>query len=268
MRCPAILLLVMVPVQAVAGAWTLERGRTNAFVTSSFTYGDHGFDDDGRLVTVPEYRKFNLQGVVEHGVRDWLTAIAKGELREETVYETVSSGSILFDPTVSTTTVPMQRTYGSVAGGARVRLHKAPRWVVSAEALGSSGGFDTAGTAAASDSPAVEARALFGFGHQLFGRPVFVDAQAGYRARLSDDEPDEVLLDLTLGAQVLPRWMALAQTFSTFETSGGTHYHKASGSIVRKINDHLSVELSANATVYGRNALQEVGGKLGFWWSY
>lgn len=265
----AVFVILLLPLQAWAGAWTLERGRTKAFVTSSFTYGDHGFDADGNLITVSEYRKVTLRAALEYGIRPWLTGLLKGEVREETAEEaSVRSASVLFDPITTTTTRPVSRTYGSAVGGARVRLYEAPRWVVSTEVLGASGGFTSTGTPAASDGPAVEARALVGVGDTLFGRPVFADAQAAYRVRFGEDHPDEVLLDLTLGARVLPRWLVLAQSFSTFELEGGDQFHKVSGSLVRTINDRLAVELSANTTVYGRDALKEVGGTLGFWWSF
>jgi hypothetical protein len=248
------------PATAEAAAWTLEQGKTKAFVTSTFTYGDHGYDDDGNLIAVPEYRKFTLSGTLEHGVRPWLTAIVRGELRQEETEEEISPVLI----------GPVARSYGSVAGGVRVRLRQTPAWVVSTEFTVFSGGMDTSGIAAASDGPAAEVRVLAGTGRTWGGRNVFANMEAAYRATFDADEPDEVKLDLTVGAHLTPRWMLLAQSFSTIDVGGtdpGQDY-KLGASIVRRVNDRLSIEIGGLTTVYGRNALQEHGGKLGFWYDF
>jgi len=258
MRILAALILVLAPACALAGAWTLERGESKLFVTSTFTYADKAFDDEGSLVEVPEYRKFDLSTSLEYGFRPWLTLLARGELKEEKVDEPV-------DPTM---TVPVSRSFGAVAGGARARLWQASHWVFSTELSAFSGGFDTTGTQNPSDGPAVEARANLGFGDELLDRPVFADVSAGYRSRFDPDEPDEVKLDLTLGAQVLPRWQVLAQSFSTFQVDGDTHYHKLAGSVVFSARESLHLQVGGIATVAGRNAVREVGGRIGFWYEF
>ncbi|MCF3933997.1 hypothetical protein L1787_11265 [Acuticoccus sp. M5D2P5] len=247
------------PSLALSGAWTLERGETKTFVASSFTYGENGFDEDGKLVSVPEYRKFELTGRFEYGVRPWLTAIAIGELRQESV-ETELSPTLI---------APVSTSFGGVAGGARLRLHKAPSWVFSTEVKIVSGGFDADGTSAPADGPALDARALVGVGGKVLGKHTFADIQAGYRVAFRSDDADEVNIDLTVGRLLTPRWMVLAQTFSTFEVGGSdVQFHKVSGSVVRQVTERLQVEVTGLATVYGRNALQEFGGKLGFWYTF
>jgi hypothetical protein len=252
--------LVAAPSPALAGAWTLEQGKTKAFVGSSFTYGDHGFDANGNLIAVPEYRKFVLSATVEYGVRPWLTLFGRGEIRQEETIEEFSRDLV----------APVAQTYGSVAAGARVRLVQTPAWVMSVEASVFSGGFDSSGIAAPSDGPAVEVRALAGTGRTLMGRPVFANAEAAYRAHLEPSDPDEVKFDLTFGVDVLPRWMVLAQTFSTFEVGGDDpgQEHKVGASIVRRVNERLRIELGGVATVYGENAIQEFGGRLSFWYDF
>lgn len=264
---PAILVLLLAPSAAWAGAWTLERGRSSVFITSEFTYGDHGFDVDGNLINVPEYQKFTLRTTVEYGVRDWLTGIGKAELKEETRYETIVFDSVFFRP-LERIDIRGQQTFGSVAGGARVRLYNAPSWVFSAEALASSGGFDSYGITDENDQPSIEGRALVGIGGEIAGRPVFADVQAAYRTFFDDDAADEVKLDVTLGAKILPNWLILAQTFTTYRTDGDSHHTKLVGSVVRDINERLSVQLGGGGTVYGKNALQEWTGNLSLWWNF
>ncbi|UOM36316.1 hypothetical protein [Acuticoccus sp. I52.16.1] len=241
---------------ALAGAWTLEQGETNTYITSSFTYGDHGFDGSGNLVAVPEYQKLTLSAALEYGLRPWLTAVVRGEMTDEQIEREITPTLIAPEP----------QTFASVAGGARIRLFQGPLWVASTEITAFSGGYSTAGDEKPNDGPALEVRALAGYGTTIMDKPVFADAQVAYRARFEAEAPDELKVDLTLGAQVLPNWMILAQTFSTFEIGGDVSYHKVSGSVVRQVTDNLRVAVGAGATVAGRNAIAEVGGHIGFWY--
>lgn len=273
-RIAALLLLVLFPSAAEAGAWTLPQGETRTYTTSSFTYGDHGFDDDGNLIRVPEYRKFTLNGAMEYGVRPWLTAVLRGELRQEYGFGEVSRDR--FDNPIFVEGATRERivygyatkSYGNLLGGARARVYDGGAYVASVEAVASTGGFDSLGTGAPSDGPFLEARALVGAGRPFFDRHVFVDVAAGYRWRLEADDKDELVVDVTVGSQVLPRWMVLAQTFSTFEVDGNVNYTKAGASVVYSLSDRLKLEVGGIATVHGRNAIQEMGGRLGFWWAY
>ena len=258
---------------AVSGAWTLERGETKAFVTSSFTYGDHGFDDDGELIQVPEYQKFTLDAALEYGLRPWLTAIVRAELLEERTYGLIwrdTSEDIFFrDGSAVDSFVYGEETNstGAVAGGARVRFIHGDHYVASVQGLAATGSIDSAGNGVPWNGPYVEARALAGISGAIAGRHTFFDAQAGYRFRLESDDVDEVVFDLTVGAQVLPRWMILGQTFSTLEVDGETHFTKGSASIVYTLNDHLQLHAGALGTLFGRNAVRELGGQVGFWWT-
>lgn len=273
-RLAVVLLLMLSPGAAVAAAWTLPQGEARSYTTSTFTYGNHGFDDDGNLVKVPEYRKFTLNTAIEYGIRPWLTAIVRGELRQEHVF-----GEVYREPFDNPIFVEgrsgprvvygyQPQTYGFVLGGARMRVLEGSRYVASLETIASTGGFDSAMLGAPSDGPFLEARALLGAGRPLLGREVFANAEAAYRWRVDTQDRDEVVFDMTLGAHVGPRWMALAQTFSTFEVDGNVHYTKAAASVVYRYNERLQLEFGGVATVLGRNAIQEFGARAGVWWSF
>lgn len=254
--------LLPVATAALSAAWTLEKGRTQTFVTSSFTHGDHGFDADGNLITVPEYRKFELTAVLEHGVRPWLTAIALGELTQETSDEFVPPDDLV-TPT---------RAFGSVGGGARVRIASREvgpaATVVSTQATAFSGDTDTSGLGGVSEGAGIDMRILVGASGTIRGRPVFGDLQVGFVKRFATGDEDEVKVDATLGARLTPKWMVLAQGFSTFAADGTQSYHKLSGSVVRQVTPRLEVEVGAYRTVAGRDALQETGGRLGVWFTF
>ena len=200
--------------------------------------------------------------------------MVRGELRDEYGYGEISRlpfKSPIFVEGRSNTTVVYgyrSKSYANVLGGARARLLDRDFYVVSLEAVASTGGFDSGGDGAPSDGPFVEARAQMGGSHTVSGRNVFGNAELGYRVRIDPDDKDEVVLDLTVGAQVHPRVMLIGQTFSTFEVDGDVHYTKAAGSLVYHVNERMRVEVGALGTVYGRNAIQEIGAKVGFWWVY
>lgn len=271
MRRAVVALLAAVvlalPELARGGAWVLEHKQTNTIVTSSFTYGDHSFDDDGKLIRVPEYRKFTLRGTLEYGIRPRITAIVKGELNEVTRTEFETPDSILFPPP-QPEPVTFNENHINIAAGARRELVRFPNGVLSGQLLLESGGFTSQLVADPNDAPAIEGRLLGGVSGRFLDRNVFAELQAGYRFQIDENLPDEIILDTTIGMQVLPRWLVLGQTYSTFRTSGNTQFHKVSASVVRNFTERLRVEVSGETTVYGRNALREFGGKIGFWWNY
>ena len=262
LRIALVAAVVPMATAALSAAWTLEKGRTQTMVTSTFTYGDHGFDKDGKLVTVPEYRKFELTGVMEYGVRPWLTAIGRAQIEQETFDTYVPEAGY------ATTT----EAQGSIGGGARIRLLNGQvgpaGYVVSTEATVSSGEMDTAGLAGASEGAEIDVRGLVGVSAEAWGRPVFADLQVGYVKRFDDSEDDEVKIDATLGAKITPKWMVLAQSFSTVSVGGAQNYHKLSASVVRQVSPRLRLEVGAFRTMAGQDALQETGGRLGFWWNF
>ncbi|MEM7694939.1 MAG: hypothetical protein AAF318_10840 [Pseudomonadota bacterium] len=267
----SLLVVFLAPAASWGDAWTIKRGRTLTFVTSTFTYGNHSFDANGKLVKVPEYKKFNLTASGEYGVRDWLTALVKTELRTEHAYGLVSRAFFqnpIFGGVSQDVFDHQTKTYGSLAGGARVRVLDGGPVVASVEVLAGTGGLDTLGAQAASDGPFVEARAQMGVGRDMFNTPFFASAAAAYRYRMEADDSDEILLDVTVGADVLPHWTLLAQSFTTIETEGDAFNTKVSAGVVHQVSKRLKVQASGLATVAGRNTIQEFGGSLGFWWAF
>lgn len=254
----AAALLALSASPAFCGAWTLKQGETQTFVTSTFTYGDHGYDASGKLITVSDYQKFALSAVLEYGLRPWLTAVVRGEMTEERIDDPLLGPDLI---------EPAPKNFASVGGGARIRLYQGPSWVASTEITVLSGGYATTGLTNPNEGPALEVRALAGHARTVVGKNVFFDGQLAYRKRFDTDESDEVKLDLTVGAQVLPKWLVLGQTFSTLAVDGEQSYHKVSASVVRTVTKRLRVQVGGVATVAGKNAVQELGGYVGFWWS-
>lgn len=235
---------------AGAGAWMFEKGDGVAIVTTAFSKSTKSFDENGRLQPIPLYEKFELRAHIEYGLTPWLTGVFKTEGRLES----------------QETTVDVKGVDGL---GARVRVAGTERSILSAQLIAYSPGLDRNGLIVESEPAALDARILFGRSFEAFGRPAFVDAQAAYRLS-QGGENDELHLDLTLGLKPTPKWLLMAQSFSTFSTGQDApyRYHKVEASVLRRIARGFGVQLGATATVAGVSALQEQGVFAALWYEF
>lgn len=235
---------------AQAGAWTPERGDGVVIVTSAFSGAARGFDADGRLQPLPEYRKFELSAYLEYGVTDWLTGVIHSGARIETQ-----------DLDVKTTAVD--------GIGLRARVTRTERMVVSAELTGYAPGLDRNGLWVDSEPAAAEVRALFGYAFAVRDRPAFVDVQGAYRLS-AGGEDDEIHIDVTLGLKPAPRWLLLAQSFTTVSAGSAAdyRYHKLQASAVCWLTPRHGLQAGVGGTLDGLAALQEQTVFAAFWYRF
>lgn len=233
-----------------AGAWTSARGDGVVIVTSAFSGAAKGFDADGRLQPLPEYRKFELSAYLEYGLTDWLTGVVHSSARMETQ-----------NSSLTTTAVD--------GLGLRARLVKRDRIVASIELTGYSPGLDRTGLWVESEPAAAEARALIGYAFDVRDRPAFVDAQAAYRLS-AGGEDDEIHIDVTLGMKPTPRWLLLAQAFTTLSVGKAAdyRYHKFQASAVCWLTPRHGLQAGVGGTLDGVSALQERTVFAGFWYRF
>ena len=66
---------------AHAGAWTQAKGHGQVIVSGTYTDSPKGFDDDGNAVDSPDYRKFELNTLIEYGITDAVTAILQPQIQ-------------------------------------------------------------------------------------------------------------------------------------------------------------------------------------------
>lgn len=226
-------------VSAHAGAWTPERGDGVVIVTSTFSGAAKGFDPDGHLEPLPEYRKFELSAHVEYGVTDWLTGVVHSAARIETQ-----------DADLTTTAVD--------GIGLRARVVRSDRMVVSAELTGYTPGLDRNGLWVDSEPAALEARALLGYAFAVHDLPAFVDVQGAYRFS-AGGEDDEIHIDVTLGLKPTPRWLLMAQSFTTLSAGKASdyRYQKLQASALCWLTAHYGLQAGVSGTVDGVAALQE-----------
>ncbi|MEW5424565.1 hypothetical protein [Amorphus sp. 3PC139-8] len=244
----ALLIVTGATSPALSGAWMFEPGDGVAIITTGFTGSANAYDADGRLQPIPDYRKFELRAHVEYGITPWLTGVLKTEGRLESQSDT-------------------ERSFAGAGG--RIRLAHTDRMVMSAQAIAYTPGLDDSGLWLDGEPAAFDARLLIGRSFSLFGRPGFVDAQAGYRVT-EGDAADEVHIDLTLGLKPTPRWMLLAQSFSTISVGSGPSYRydKLQASVVRWIRDGIGLEVGLTGTIAGVSALQERGAFASLWYEF
>jgi hypothetical protein len=100
--------------------------------------------------------------------------------------------------------------------------------------------------------------------------PAFVDLEVAQRQR-GDGAPNEFRADGTLGVQVMPRWLLLAQSFNVISEGTGSpifgsyEYYKFQLSAVYALTPTWSLQGGGFTTYAGRNALQENGAIFGVW---
>ena len=119
----------------------------------------------------------------------------------------------------------------------------------------------------------IECRMLASYGFELGDWPAFVDLEVGYRYRLGERAPDELLGDATFGLRHFKHVQLPVQDFATISVRelqdvDPYDYHNLQGSVVYDLCDRGSVQTGGLATVSGRNALQERGVIAAVWYRF
>ncbi|MBK5951724.1 hypothetical protein CH339_11990 [Rhodobium orientis] len=240
---------------ALAGAWTLEKGTGQVIGTFLYSNSPRGFDDKGKVVNIDDYTKAEFSLLMEYGLTSDLTVILTPSFRHASIGD-ISSSSRL----------------GYTDLGARYRIFQKDGTVLSLQGLARIPGSrrdDILANVGNTDTE-YDVRGLFGHSFKIFEKDAFVDAQAGYRYR-TNDPANELRLDGTLGVRPHPDLLLLAQTFNTISVSdpqgvfSKTREHKLQLSAVFDINESVSFQVGGLGTVHGKNALRERGVFSGVW---
>jgi len=246
------------PNSAHASAWPQDQGKGQVIVTGSYSSGEPFSGSSGYLGDVPKTDKAEVYSLIEYGVTPELTAFV------------IPSFS---DVKVSGGGAPDQYTgAGYTELGGHYTFAKTTSDVFSVQASvripGASDGSRLAQTGQTDTQ--FDARVLWGRKFSIGHVPAFFDEQLGVRFR-NGGPPDELHDDFTLGAQLSPKWLLLAQSFNVVSLGSGgsefpqTNYHKAALSLVRHIDDHWSLQVGGMTTIAGHNALKETGAFLAVW---
>jgi len=258
---------------AWAGAPTLLPGAAQIIATGTFTEGRRkGGQGSGA------FRKDEIEGLAEYGLLDGLTILFSPRLTAQSVnrFMTVTAGD---DVTLA---AMGRRVDAGVSArlGARARLLKGPRDVVSLEISGRGGALvNDVASPVMRRAAEIEARLLWQRQFRMLGKPWFVDLQAGYRHFFQAGtrweaarSQGEAVLDATLGVHLNPRFMLLLQNFSTFpvgdqgppgDRAGSTH--KAQASLAWKLSPAWTLQAGVVGTWAGGAPWRERGIIVGVW---
>jgi hypothetical protein len=226
-----------------------------ATVAASTSTG--AFDNGGGVVSTPRYDKLDFDALLEYGLTDQFTVIVQPGLQHIDIAAPISAARTGLDYTEF---------------GGRYRLWQNSDWVLSAQAL-----LEIPGTADRSNPAAIgytdveaDFRLLLGHNFMLGALPAFAALEMAQRQR-GDGAPDEFRADATLGVQVAPRWMVLAQSFNVVSEGAGSpvfgsyDYYKFQLSAVYALTPTWSLQGGGFTAYAGNNALQENGAIVGVW---
>jgi hypothetical protein len=248
---------------AHAGAWLAPPGEGEIITSASFSDSTRFFDQNGRLIRAPSYRKFELGTYIEYGATDWLTIVATPSF--DRIQQTPSPGF-----TQTTTGI------GDTAIGPRLKIFQSPNLVLSVQGLLRPPlGLQFNSANESYDHSHIwtgELRGLIGYSSQIRGYDYFADFEAGYRWN-DMTTPNEWRSDLTLGVHATPVFLVLMQNFTAVSdgrrsTNPSYYWDKGQVSGVYAFNAAWSGQLGAFATLFGRNAGREIGPMAALWYKF
>lgn len=242
--------LVLAASAARAGAWAEPAGQTQIISTMRASLAWDGFDAAGRSGSIPTFRKEELDIYSATGLTDSATLIVHPDFINYHP-DRPSRGATGF---------------GNTEIGIEQRLWQDETQVLSLQttvllpgrAILTSGGTDG------------EVRTLYGRTFALFGIHAFADAELAWRLR-SRGYAGELRPEFTLGLEPDADWQVLLQSFNVVTTGHGRtllfqgEQAKLQLSAVYRLNETLSLQTGAFATVAGRNTPAERGLLTALW---
>jgi len=252
-----VLGLLSAPSLALAGAWTLPQGTGQMVAALTASTSTSAFDASGNLVSIPRYNKDELNVLFEYGLTDRFTLIFQPGLQHIDIAAPIDAG---------------RTGLGYTDFGGRFQVWQNQDWVLSGQAVLEIPGTTDTSNPAALGYTDVEAdfRVLLGHNFMLGAMPAFIELEVAQRQR-GDGSPNEFHADGTLGVQLAPRWMVLAQSFNVLSEGaaspifGSYAYYKFQLSAVYALNPTWSLQGGGFSTYAGYNSLQENGVILAVW---
>lgn len=244
---------------ANAGAWLLSAGQGQIIAGPAFSGTTAVFDSRGRLVPVPDYKKFELGTYIEYGLTNRVTLVAAPS------YDRIRA-SPPAQPFNGLGESEFAGKFGLFRDGATVVSVQAGVRTPGPSIADATGPFDP------HRSLGFDFRGLIGRSFELTTMPAFIDVQGGYRY-YTRNQPGEWRLDLTFGVRPAPWLLLLVQAFSVYSTASGGGFvryswHKASTSLVVNINPSWSIQCGGFMTLAGVDAGRERGPFAAVWFRF
>lgn len=256
MKRALLLLLLLAPQSAFAGAWTMPRGKMQIIASTTWSAAKSSFDSSGSASVPAQFEKSLTSIDLEYGWNDWLTLIADPEYAYARTLRI--SGRVETDHD------------WAESGGVRIRLAHS-FGVLSAEFTAKSAGayaMDVARDGAAGRQ--LETRLLYGTNFNLFGKRGYIDLECGYRW-IAGPRADEIPVDVTVGYRANWRTWLMFQSFNIIAMDNARppyeyyRQHKLEFSTVTWLSRTVSIQSSAFISPAGQNSLAEQGGSVAVW---
>jgi protein XagA len=254
----AVLLTLATTPPSRAGAWLQGEGRTQIIFANTTTQSSSRFAHNGKPLRADRFSKQETAISVERGWSDQVTLLAGARFQLQTF------------PVDGVTS---RFASGAVSGGARVRLWSDGGTIVSVQGtLQASGERSLPGPLRRMDAP-VEAdlRLNLGHGFAIGSWQAFAEVQTAYRWRGGGNR-DELRFDTTFGVRPVPQLLLMMQSFNTFTATGRgrvgegrPRQHKLQPSIVYDLSERWSLQVSAFASIRGRDSIKEQGAQVALW---
>lgn len=250
---------LLAPTSATAQAFLQDAGHGRVITSAIYSHSDKGFDDNGNARDIADYDQFQVYFLGELGVTKDVTLLVTPSYR----YVNVKNGNDSSGP-------------GYTDVGARVGLVNHASFVLSAQGLIRIPGDKRRDNQAQVGSTDAEYDLrLQGAKTFDIGRlPSFVILEGAYRLR-DGQPPNELHLDMTLGARPTDRLLLLLSNYNTVSDGEGIgifanryHYNSVYASGAYDVSKNVSLQLGIQGTVAGRNALRERGLFGGVWFRF
>lgn len=257
-RSALFLSIAAAPGGALAQGFVMEEGEGRVIITGIYSVSDKGFDGDGNVIDIDDYRQGQIYFNGEYGLTDDLTLLFTPSLRtieienqperDETGFQFLDFGARYRVGQIG------YNTHISLQGRVRIPVdtYRDDLAQVSIDGTG------------------VDLRGQVAHSFNIAGNDAFVIADAGYNFR-SDDPPNEFKADFIAGYRPVPRFLILANLYNTWSDGRGSNgfpsyrYHNLHLTGVYDINDTWSIQAGGLLTLDGENALRERGLILGAW---
>lgn len=242
--------------EARASAFLEPPGEGDVITATEFSGSTRAFDQDGKLIPIPSYQKFELASYIEYGLFDRLTLIA------QPFFETARQDATA----VSTPGVEIGARFGVANFGATVVSIQGILHIPFNPGQLPPAGFDE------DDVFSGDLRLLLGHTFEIDGVTGFIDVQGGYRWQ-DGGEPNEWHADFTGGVRPRPELLVMLQSFATFADRSTVvcerySWVKLQESLVYDLSRSWALQGGFFETVAGMNTGRELGPMLALWYHF
>ena len=223
---------------ALAGAWPMEPGRTQAIIKLGLQSATETFDETGKLMPIPAQNDLEANLFVEHGLTQWLTL--QGQ---------INAGSVKDEG-------QPQAARGHSGLGVRWAALRGPNSVLA---------FYTGLTApvagAKEAKTGLETRIMVGHAIPMGRRKLFADLQVASLSGTGYGREDRI--EGTFGFEMSPKWLAMVQ-IQKGQVENGTTWQSDELSLTYHLNRN-SLHAGWHRTVSGQNFIKDSGPVIGIW---